>query len=109
MRKLQLESLQVESFETTAVPSRMRGTVQGNAAVPGTTIAPGTGVSDCMVCQPWSNDYNCVPLTYDAHNCGETNYMDCTYGCTRACSDPRNSCGNVCYADPDYTLRCVRE
>lgn len=106
MRKLNLDSLQVESFETTDGPGPVRGTVQGHAELPGTTIAPGTGVSDCVRCEPYSP--RCVPLTYDAYNCGETNYMDCTYGCTRACSDPRLSCGNVCYVD-DYSARCPVE
>lgn len=107
MRKLKLEALHVESFETTAAAPRMRGTVQGNAAVPGTTIQPGTGVSECYVCQPWSADRRCVPETYDVYACGDTRYFDCTFGCTMACSD-RNSCGIVCYAEGD-TLRCVRE
>jgi len=103
MRKLSLESLQVESFATTNAPPQMRGTVQGHAQVPGTTIQPGTGVSECYVCQPWSIDIGCIH-TYDLRDCGETKYMDCTYGCTRL-----NSCGDVCWIEADNTLRCVKE
>jgi hypothetical protein len=105
MRKLTLESLQVESFITTSNPHRMRGTVRANEQVPGTTVA-GTGVSDCMVCQPWSADIGCVQ-TYDVRGCGDTKYFDCTYGCTVNCSD-RNSCGDICWID-DNTLRCAVE
>ena len=104
MRKLKLESLQVESFETTASAPAMRGTVQGHA--PGTVGCPGTGVSDCAICQPLTIDQGCL-LTIDPRDCGETNpQFDCTYGCTYACSDPRQSCGDVCWADPDQTINC---
>lgn len=102
MRKLKLESLHVESFETTTGAPRTRGTVQGNAAVP---VQPGTGVSECIMCQPWSNDQRCVPQTYDVYACGDTRYFDCTYGCTVACSD-RNSCGIVCYVPIDRSAAC---
>lgn len=102
MRKLSLETLQVESFATTDAPPLMRGTVQGHAQVPGTTIQPGTGVSDCLVCQPLSVNIGCVH-TYDLRDCGETRYMDCTYGCTRF-----NSCGQVCWIEAD-TPNCAKE
>jgi hypothetical protein len=99
MRKLKLESLQVESFETTAAAPAMRGTVQGHA--PNTVGCPGTGVSDCAICQPMTIDLNCQPLTYDLRNCGVTNPLwDCTYGCTRNTCDPHiNSCGDVCWIE----------
>lgn len=70
MRKLKLESLNVESFDTTAAPSSSRGTVQGNDQV-GTT-----GLSLCQVTGNW----RC--RTDDAEVCGATNYLDCTLGCT---------------------------
>jgi hypothetical protein len=60
MRKLKLESLQVESFDTTPVAPQARGTVDGHAK----PTRPGT------------------LLTYSPADCGETNYMDCTYGCS---------------------------
>jgi hypothetical protein len=103
MRKLNLDTLQVESFATTDAPHQMRGTVQGHAQVTaGTTIAPGTGVSDCLVCQPMSIDVRCV-FTYDLRDCGETRYMDCTYGCTRF-----NSCGQVCWIEADTPACAVK-
>jgi hypothetical protein len=106
MRKLTLESLQVESFETTAAAQDVRGTVQGHAI--NTSGCPGTGVSDCAICQPQTIDLNCQPQTYDLRGCGVTNPLyDCTYGCTRNTCDPYfNSCGDVCWIDPDDSAAC---
>lgn len=60
MRKLKLESLQVDSFVTAAV-APPQGTVLGhNAATPGT--------ADPFVCG------------------GPTAFMDCTNGCSRGCT-----------------------
>ena len=57
MRKLKLEALQVESFQTAAAAPSVRGTVNANAR-------PG-------------------PLqTYNVDACGETQYFDCTLGCS---------------------------
>lgn len=97
MRKLKLESLQVESFETTTAAQDVRGTVQGHA--PNTVGCPGTGVSNCAICQPMTFDVYC-PRTLDYRDCGITNpQFDCTYGCTQT-QDPRvNSCGDVCWIE----------
>jgi hypothetical protein len=108
MRKLNVDALQVDSFETTVASYSARGTVKGHAEVGTTVIGPGTGVSDCAVCQPMSVNFGCID-TYDVRNCGETRYFDCTYGCTVRCSDPRLSCGPVCYVNNDDTLVCVKE
>ena len=57
MRKLKLETLQVESFETTAAAPRERGTVEAHGR-------PG-------------------PIqTYSPERCGDTMYFDCTLGCS---------------------------
>lgn len=97
MRKLTLESLQVESFETTADAPHLRGTVQGNADVaPDTHACPiDTNPSACVVCYA-TDDWNC---TYDVRECGETQYMDCTFGCSQY-----NSC-QVCWVDD--TKKCA--
>jgi hypothetical protein len=61
MRKLKLESLQVESFVTAAAP-RLRGTVDAHGdpqPTPPTISIP----------------------TYDVEECGETRYFDCSLGC----------------------------
>lgn len=58
MRKLKLESLQVESFATAAAP-RARGTVEAHGDP-----------------QP-----SPVIETYDVDLCGETRYFDCSLGC----------------------------
>jgi hypothetical protein len=102
MRKLKLESLQVESFETTASARRAGGTVQGHAeAAPDTTGCGGTGPSYCVICQH-SVQYVCEPDTYDVKACGETQYFDCTFGCTQYNScDPR-----ACWAE-ENTKRCA--
>ena len=71
MRKLKLESLQVESFETTSAAARPRGTVEGHAD---------TGLSYCALCQH-SVHFVCEPDTYDVNACGETQYFDCSLGC----------------------------
>lgn len=81
MRKLKLETLQVESFETIAPAARTRGTVDGHADVD-TAGCGGTGPSYCRLCQH-SVDYVCEPDTYDVKLCGDTKYFDCTYGCTQ--------------------------
>jgi hypothetical protein len=60
MRKLKLESLQVESFETTALARQERGTVDAHAKPkPPTTLQ-----------------------TYNVDICGDTMYFDCTLGCS---------------------------
>jgi hypothetical protein len=73
MRKLKLESLQVESFDTTAIPSQDRGTVNANGK-------PG-------------------PIqTYNVDICGDTQYFDCTLGCSY-----NTYCAGAC----GVTYRCV--
>jgi hypothetical protein len=57
MRKLKLESLKVESFETTPIATQQRGTMYAHQR-------PG-------------------PIqTYNPDRCGDTRYFDCTLGCT---------------------------
>lgn len=75
IRKLKLESLTVESFQTTATAPQSGGTVRGNAQA-GTED---TGPSMCEVCQ-LSFDGRCQ--TDDPELCGDTNYLDCTYICS---------------------------
>jgi hypothetical protein len=95
MRKLKLETLQVESFETVAPMAGVRGTVQGHR--PNTdgcqiTIQPGTGASECYICM--SGGCESIQI------CKDTEYLDCTYGCTRNTCDARvNSCGDVCWIE----------
>jgi hypothetical protein len=67
MRKLKLDSLLVESFDTAAAPYPARGTVQARA---------NTGESACY-CRI---SHNCQ--TYDYDVCGDTNYLDCTLACS---------------------------
>ena len=66
MRKLKLESLQVESFETTAAAPCERGTVEAHGRPP--TID-----------------------TYNPDRCGDTMYFDCTLGCSQ-----NTACPNGC-------------
>jgi hypothetical protein len=57
MRKLKLESLQVETFETTPAAANERGTVNAHG-------------------KP-------SPIeTYNVERCGDTRYFDCTLGCS---------------------------
>ena len=67
MKKLKLESLEVTSFETSPTVARERGTVQGHA-------------------RPTQA---CPPQTYNVDLCGDTQYFDCTLGCSinTACPD----------------------
>ena len=60
MRKLKLESLQVESFVTANAP-RSRGTINAHGD-PKPSPSP-------------------VIETYDVVLCGETQYFDCSLGC----------------------------
>ena len=62
MRKLKLESLKVESFETTPNAPRLRGTVQAHGTIQPTP--PTISIE-----------------TYDVERCGETQYFDCSLGC----------------------------
>jgi hypothetical protein len=56
MRKLKLESLQVESFDT----------------------APAAGERGTM----YAHQQHHTIETYDIVECGDTRYFDCTYGCS---------------------------
>lgn len=57
MRKLKLDSLNVQSFETTPAATQKRGTMHAHQQH--------------------------VPFeTYDIEACGDTRYFDCTYGCS---------------------------
>ncbi|HEY0019588.1 MAG TPA: hypothetical protein VGC13_25015 [Longimicrobium sp.] len=72
MRKLKLESLDVESFETITPTPRSRGTVHGNV------------------------EFSPSIETYDIQECGDTRYFDCTYGCS-----VDTGCAHVCGASDE--------
>jgi hypothetical protein len=73
MKKLKLEDLAVTSFETAAAGTRAHGTVLGAAAR-----------SDRPGCPR--------PIeTYDVQACGDTQYFDCTFGCSQ-----NTGCPNGC-------------
>jgi hypothetical protein len=59
MRKLKLESLTVESFETAPIATQPRGTVAAHAKPQPTTLQ-----------------------TYNVDICVDTMYFDCTLGCS---------------------------
>lgn len=59
MRKLKLESLTVESFETASAASCSGGTLYAHQQQRPTTLQ-----------------------TYDVQECGDTRYFDCTFGCS---------------------------
>ncbi|HEU4883323.1 MAG TPA: hypothetical protein VFT45_13775 [Longimicrobium sp.] len=66
MRKLKLESVKVESFHTTSIAPRERGTVNAHGK-------PG-------------------PIqTYNVDLCGDTQYFDCTLGCSQ-----NTQCAGAC-------------
>jgi hypothetical protein len=77
IRKLKLESLQVESFDTTAAVPPSRGTVQAHAD-------SGESVCFCQVSDGWECH------TWDFQACPDTQYLDCTMGCTdfESCMGP---------------------
>lgn len=93
MHKLKLESLQVESFETTRMGHRGEGTVRGHADV----ATGGTGTI-----QPATINSICIP-TYNVRDCGDTRYFDCTFGCSH-----NTGCRTVCYIEAD-TPACAVE
>ncbi|HEU4883320.1 MAG TPA: hypothetical protein VFT45_13760 [Longimicrobium sp.] len=81
MRKLMLESLQVESFETTVEAARCRGTVDGHAAAyPDSRTCPPSAVSVCAPCE-----------SQEPIRCGTSCDYGCTTPCTFWCS---NGCSN---------------
>jgi len=103
MRKLKLEALEVESFETVAPLSETRGTVQGHR--PNTdgcpiVIGPGTNVSECIVCVPPTWDWRCQ--TIGPNYCPDTEWLDCTFTCTYT-QDNRNSC-QICWVTDHCTV-----
>lgn len=67
MKKLKLEDLAVTSFETTSAVAGERGTVQGHAP-------------------PASRQ--CPIQTYNVDLCGDTQYFDCTLGCSHLTNCP---------------------
>lgn len=83
MHKLKLESLRVESFETTWMGVHDQGTVHGNAAAVPTQ--PNTAVAACspsvaVACAP-SYDIPCAPSVVVI--CPPpTQVYHCTYGCS---------------------------
>lgn len=93
MRKLTLESLQVESFETTAESVSWRGTVEAHGApAPDTPTCPPSAVSQCAPCE-----------SLEQTRCGHTCVYDCTAPCTIVCS---NGCSlgigcEICYLPGD--------
>lgn len=74
MHKLKLESLQVESFQTSHVTPQPRGTVQAHGKP-----------------QP--------PQTYNKDLCGDTLYFDCTLGCSI-----NTNCAGACGPSYDCVL-----
>jgi hypothetical protein len=70
MKKLKLEELEITSFETTSGAARERGTVLGHGTEPTIVI---------------------VLETYDVEACGESQFFDCTYGCSM-----NTDCENTC-------------
>lgn len=76
MRKLKLESLAVESFQTSPVATQARGTVAAHAK-PQPTLQ-----------------------TYNIDICGETMYFDCTLGCSY-----NTYCAGAC-GDTNYNAVC---
>jgi hypothetical protein len=76
MRKLKLESLKVESFDTTAVAPPARGTVQAHA--------PESRESVCFCLVSKGNDCR----TQDYQACPDTEYLDCTLVCSLNASCP---------------------
>jgi len=82
MKKLKLEELEVTSFATTPGAASDRGTVVG-AAAPKTQGCP-------------------VIETYDVQACGDTQYFDCTYGCSW-----NTNCANGCVVRITDGPECV--
>ncbi len=60
MKKLKLEELEVTSFATTSGIARERGTVNAHAKLGGPVFIE----------------------TYNIERCGDTQYFDCTFGCS---------------------------
>ncbi|HEU0015278.1 MAG TPA: hypothetical protein VFQ45_16440 [Longimicrobium sp.] len=103
MRKLKLESLEVESFATTERGAGLRGTVQAHAEIaPDDNVDPWTDPGTTTIQPATWNASVCID-TYDVKACGDTKYFDCTFGCSVDCS--RESYCYVCYAD-DNSAAC---
>lgn len=87
MRKLKLESLEVESFETASSPDRNRGTVEGHEDERTKTCPM---ESYCYSCY-WTATCPSIEI------CADTEYLDCTYTYKmETCDTCSYSCGSVC-------------
>jgi hypothetical protein len=81
MRKLRLDSLQVESFATTAGIERVRGTVEGHFL-------------DAEYRTGGTTSSTVVSWTYD-RDCTDTQHLDCTFGCSQV-----SGCDQICEKEP---------
>lgn len=81
---LNLESLRVESFETTSRAADERGTVRGNA-LSETTCQQ-------VICDCQTNGYECD--TNDCETAAATCGDSCTFHCSQTC--PVNTCAYSC-------------
>ena len=79
MRKLTLDSLQVESFATSSTLTSGRGTVEAHAEAPQPGVCRNSSIAP-------------VP-TYDVNACDHTEFFDCTFGCSQI-----SNCNYVCDA-----------
>jgi hypothetical protein len=95
MHKLKLESLHVQSFQTTVAPPATRGTVQAHAKTAEDCIGTfgpqecgATNYADCSGACSFDCSYqDCTfGCTRDAQVCGATNYLDCSGNCTWECT-----------------------
>ncbi len=74
MRKLKLESLEVQSFVTPERAAGLRGTVAAHQDI----LEGGDPFFEIQA----NTRRNCPPQTYNIEVCGDTNYFDCTLGCS---------------------------
>jgi hypothetical protein len=115
MRKLtlDLDSLAVQSFETTPLDESVRGTVLGRGAigvgVPRQTY-PGCPSPLCVDTPLASCDGSCVDTCYDscAGSCGSCIYScgaSCGGTCENTCADTcKQSCGPLCVPPTDPAI-----
>lgn len=98
MRKLRLDmdSLVVQSFPTTAAGDPAQGTVVGRAAVPDKTYQVGCPTWDC----PPTHQYSCNG-TCGGDTCYESCHLSChtcMTACFASCPTCEASCGDTCPA-----------
>ena len=96
MKKLRMDDLAVESFDTTAVKRDEKGTVVGEQLCTCWTVCTCPGCPTCAATCPATCAYTCDDATC-ANTCANTcDDFSCAESCGGTCWNPRCQDSNIC-------------